>query len=97
MHFHRNDRLLIPILAPQTDLKRHMDTVKNISTDNVKTMLHQLVAGIGFCHNRRILHRSSSSSQLSRLSPNRNILMLTVSPCHVVTLSLTQFPCLSLS
>ena len=46
------------------DLKKHMDTVKQIDIPLIKSYLHQLFSGICFCHSRRVLHRDLKPQNL---------------------------------
>lgn len=64
MFFGEKKKLYMVFDFHQYDLKRHMDVVGPIPTETVKSMLQQLVTGIGFCHARRILHRDLKPQNL---------------------------------
>lgn len=63
---HNDAKLYLVFEFLDLDLKRYMDTVKEegFTPLHVKSYLYQLVAGIAFCHGRRILHRDLKPQNL---------------------------------
>jgi cyclin-dependent kinase len=54
---HRGQRLYLVFEFLPNDLKAYMDSVEGIPISRVKIWTYQMLAGIHFCHMRRILHR----------------------------------------
>mmetsp|Transcript_3050 Transcript_3050/g.7271 ORF Transcript_3050/g.7271 Transcript_3050/m.7271 type:complete len:293 (+) Transcript_3050:124-1002(+) len=68
---HSENKLYLVFEFVDMDLKKHMDLMK--SKDNptgklpplrVKSYLHQLLAGVAFCHSHRVLHRDLKPQNL---------------------------------
>mmetsp|Transcript_5656 Transcript_5656/g.16048 ORF Transcript_5656/g.16048 Transcript_5656/m.16048 type:complete len:311 (+) Transcript_5656:127-1059(+) len=61
---HRGQRLFLVFEYLPNDLKAHMDQIDELSMRQVKIWTYQLLAGIQFCHMRRVLHRDLKPQNL---------------------------------
>ena len=62
---HTEKKLTLVFEFCDEDLKKHLDQATNgMSSTQIKSYLFQLLAGIGFCHDRRVLHRDLKPQNL---------------------------------
>lgn len=61
---HSDKKLYLVFEYLDQDLKRYMDSVKLLSPVLIKSYLFQLINGIAFCHDRRVLHRDLKPQNL---------------------------------
>jgi serine/threonine protein kinase len=55
---HTEKKLTLVFEFMDSDLKKYLDSNSgDISISNVKYLLHQLLKGIAYCHEHRVLHR----------------------------------------
>ncbi|KAF9291765.1 cyclin-dependent kinase 2 [Linnemannia elongata] len=74
---HEESKLFLVFEFLEVDLKKYMDThtkAQNtgLPLEQVKEYLHQLIQGVEFCHQRRILHRDLKPQNLL-IDENRNL------------------------
>jgi cyclin-dependent kinase 2 len=61
---HQDNRLYLVFEFLDQDLKRYMDSVVSLAPMVVKSYLYQLINGIAYCHNHRVLHRDLKPQNL---------------------------------
>lgn len=61
---HADKKLFLVFEYLDQDLKRYMDSVKLLRPALIKSYLYQLINGIAFCHERRVLHRDLKPQNL---------------------------------
>ena len=61
---HTEKKLTLVFEYADLDLKRYLDTEEALSAHHIKTFLFQLLAGVCFCHDRRVLHRDLKPQNL---------------------------------
>jgi serine/threonine protein kinase len=61
---HQDYKLCLVFEFLDQDLKRYIDKNKNITPYQVKSFMHQLIAGIAYCHSHRVLHRDLKPQNL---------------------------------
>ena len=62
---HTEKKLTLVFEYLDLDLKKFLDTEPApLSSQQIKTLLFQLVAGVSFCHDRRVLHRDLKPQNL---------------------------------
>lgn len=62
---HTENKLLLVFEYMEQDLKRFMDTVGGaVELRQLKSFLYQLLKGIAFCHDQRVLHRDLKPQNL---------------------------------
>eukprot|EP01128_Nolandella_sp_AFSM9_P010712 TRINITY_DN743_c5_g1_i1.p1 TRINITY_DN743_c5_g1~~TRINITY_DN743_c5_g1_i1.p1 ORF type:complete len:316 (+),score=97.74 TRINITY_DN743_c5_g1_i1:75-950(+) len=61
---HVQSKLFLVFEFVDQDLKKYMDDVKNIAPDLVRSYCKQLLEGLLYCHQRRILHRDLKPQNL---------------------------------
>jgi serine/threonine protein kinase len=61
---HSENKLYLVFEFLDQDLKKHMDTCRNLTPELVKSYMLQLLKGIEFCHARRVLHRDLKPQNL---------------------------------
>lgn len=62
---HSENRLYLVFEFLDMDLKKHMDVMKEgLTMPTIKSYLHQLLAGVAFCHSHRVLHRDLKPQNL---------------------------------
>ena len=65
---HTENKLMLVFEYMDKDLKKYMDSRGNsngsLDPRTIKTFMHQLLAGIAFCHDNRVLHRDLKPQNL---------------------------------
>eukprot|EP00040_Diaphanoeca_grandis_P035431 m.222917 g.222917 ORF g.222917 m.222917 type:complete len:289 (-) comp33386_c5_seq1:87-953(-) len=62
---HSEKKLYLVFEFLDMDLKKHMDNAKEpLTLAVIKSYLHQLLAGVAFCHSHRVLHRDLKPQNL---------------------------------
>lgn len=61
---HTEKKLTLVFEYLEMDLKKFLDTNAACSRDTIKTLLYQLLKGVAFCHDRRVLHRDLKPQNL---------------------------------
>jgi len=61
---HTEKKLTLVFEYLDQDLKKFMDTTENLSPATIKSSLYQLLKGVSFCHDRRVLHRDLKPQNL---------------------------------
>jgi len=61
---HTEKKLTLVFEYLDQDLKKFMDTSENLDPATIKASLYQLLKGVSFCHDRRVLHRDLKPQNL---------------------------------
>jgi serine/threonine protein kinase len=55
---HTEDKLMLVFEYMDQDLKKYMDSVQgSIGLQNIRSFMYQMLKGLAFCHDNRVLHR----------------------------------------
>ena len=61
---HTEKKLTLVFEYLDTDLKKYMDSVGELTVAVIRHLLWQLVVGVGYCHDNRVLHRDLKPQNL---------------------------------
>lgn len=61
---HTEKKLTLVFEYLDQDLKKFLDTERELTGQVIKSLLHQLLRGVSFCHDRRVLHRDLKPQNL---------------------------------
>jgi len=61
---HTEKKLTLVFEYLDQDLKKYLDSVDRIDANMVRSSLYQLLKGVSFCHDRRVLHRDLKPQNL---------------------------------